>query len=708
MSHRFLNWNMPLAASLFTGSQSPRFTPAFGLPLSTPSDVVVRTPSVAGNSPMQIGSPHDKRSPVSAAVSEALALDRACLFLHGKFDDLAKTLNTAEKATISTWLYQFWLFAFMTTKYWGQDYPVWTRDTLDWDTYEGFCRRPSPASPYLFIGSPADAGANEDSPEIRTPSQLCRWSIHLDDEQYVFDVQGAEVNGFGVGSSPASQHQQMEEQLQNALENNDFSNIAADRLPLAVSQIVKGIKRSGNELFLESFAFTIMARNVPLLNDMLNKIIDEYLDVEATHPLHLATSYLDGGSTCCLILDKLCLSLPRLKTHYTNDYGHTVLDNLMMTILKGHSSCSPDILDDTLPRESRFAGVELDLCGRWDADSPCFRLLLQSGKTQPPLSWKHKFCHTSILAVCHCIDTLGSCGLLGPTSGLFVKRCFACGRSLQLSPFHVLALAAFQLARSGCEGEDLFGMIAVLLCMLANRMDPEIRTAVSIDLLLGIDNGASCTHEDLRAIDLAERLPSISGWSAELQRGWYIFCHILRPCDHVGARSCESVQVSEGFGPGSVQDPPFYTRQDFPGNDLEASRNDDTFLGCNEECDEFWYYGNGNEKAFTTSQFDRRSDIGHVWAAVQTELVTYRRINENDPWTSCYFDLDALFTGLQMREAISMPLLDGGMIIPYCRCGRLADPWRPVLPTRIREHYFGNLDVWDRSTFIPVAPRFVI
>ncbi|KIX03560.1 uncharacterized protein Z518_07113 [Rhinocladiella mackenziei CBS 650.93] len=676
-------------------SQSPKYTPPFGFPISTPDGVVIRTPSLTGNSPSQVASPHDEPSPLSAAVAETMALDRVRLFLHGRFDDLAKTMNDAEKATMSTWLYQFWVFAFMTSKHWGKGPRDWTRDNLNFDAYESSCHRPSPASPALLARSPVETGAHEDVPsEIRMPSQLCRWSIHVVEEPYesVYD----EVGNSGSEWPPTWEQPPLEERLRNALENNDFSNIATNRLPLAMSQIVKAVERSPHELLLESFSFSIMARNEPLLEQMLRKVADAGIDIKTVYPLHIATSYLDGGSACCNILDHLCSSLPRLNTFYTNDHGHTVLDNLMLTILKGHSNSSPDILDETLTRDSSFAGIEVDLCGRWDADSPCFRALLQSGKTKVPLSWKHKFCHTSVLAVCHCIDSLGFCGLLGRSSGLFVRRCFSCGLSLQLSPLHVLVLTTFQLARSGCEGEDLFGMIAVLLCMLANRMDPQARATVSIDLLLGIDDGTRCTHEDLRPVDLAERLPSkiINGWSAELRRGWQIFCHILRPYEPIVARSRRREPSFDNSVIDFSQDSLGDLTEDSFSHDSNSGCEDDNFRSaCGEECDYF-------------PEYYKRSDIGHVWAAVQTELLTYRRINEADPWISSYFDLDAVLAGLKTGEEISMPLFDNRMIKPYCRCGRPGGSWKHVLRERIAEYYFGNLDVWDRASFIGLPCRF--
>jgi hypothetical protein len=709
-NHRFLNWNIPLAASRARGAQSPKYTPPFGLPTATPEGVVIRTPSLTADSPMQIASLHDNPSPTSAAVSESMASDRVRLFLHGRFDDLAKIMNNVEKATISSWLYQFWLFAFMTSKHWGKEPLAWTKYNLDFDAYEDFRHRQSPASPALLPNSPVGLGDHNDvAPEIQMPSQLCRWSIHIDERaEELVDDQFSDI----IPERPqTSTHPPLEERLRNALESNDFSNIASDRLPLAMSHIVKAVKQSPNELLSESFSFCIMARNEDLLEEMLNKVTRAGIDMKTVYPLHIATSYLDGGSTCCNILDRLCSTLPRLNTFYTNDHGHTVLDNLMLTIIKGHSNSSPDLLDSTLTRDSRFAGIEVDLCGRWDADSPCFRLLLQSRRTQVPLSWKHKFCHTSILAVCHCIDSLGRRRLLSQTSGLFVKQCFGCGLSLQLSPFHVLVLTTFQLARSGCEGEDLFGMIAVLLCMLANKIDPRVTAEVSVDLLLGIDDGTHCTHEHLRPIDLAERLPSrvINGWSAELQRGWQIFCHILRPFEPIVAQPHWEKPPFEDL----ITDVDLDALEDVPEDShgyVSVSSDEDTSFpeDCTEECFDYWdpeYFDIETETL--TSQYAKRNDIGHIWAAVQTELLTYRRIKEGDAWVSDFFDLDAVFTGLQMGTEISMPLLDNGMISSYCHCGHPPHHWEPVLREGIAEYYFGNLDVWDRSSFITVPSRYL-
>ncbi|KIW64180.1 hypothetical protein PV04_09133 [Phialophora macrospora] len=698
---------MPFAAARPRVFQSPKYTPVPGFaPHLSPDDVVIRTPSFAGDSPSQVTHPRDRASPLSIAAAEAMALDRTRLFLQGRFDDLARTMSGAEKTTMSTWLYQFWVFAFTASKHWGKGLRDWSRYNLDFDAFEDSGHHRSPASPALLTSSPMYTESQEDV--LPSPPKHCRWSIHVVEEDYEAISDEVENSDSTSGEPP------LEERLQNALESNDFSNIPADRLPIATSHIAKAVKRSPDELFLESFSFAIMARNQPLLEQMLSNL-KPGVEVKTVFPLHIATSYLDGASTCCNILDLLCSKLPRLSTFYINNYGHTVLDNLMLTILKGHSSSSLHAIDETLTQESRLAGIEVDLCGRWDADSPCFRALLQSGKTKVPLSWKHKFCHTSALAVCHCIESLSGCDLLDQfdiSSGLFVRRCFGCGLSLKLTPIHVLVLTAFQLARCGCEGEDLFGMIAVLLCMIGSRMDIRTRAAVSIDLLLGIDNGTDCTHEDLTPFGLAERLPAliVDGWSANLRRGWQIFCHILRPPQSLTDQSAETQPIEDHSMLDFIQGAPVESMELSSGHHdghTSTSQRGNFRRKCGRGCAAHWenspYYDDDTDDL--VSPFTTDNNIGHLWAAVQTELLTYRKIKEGDTWLSGYFDLDAVLTGLQTGTNISMPLLDKGMIKSYCQCGRTAPHWEHILREDIAEYYFSNLDVWERTSFIEEPAR---
>jgi hypothetical protein len=75
-----------------------------------------------------------------------------------------------------------------------------------------------------------------------------------------------------------------------------------------------------------------------------------------------------------------------LRKLYTNELGHTVLDNLMISILKSHTDCLPGTVDEAFNKQKRFSGEEVDICGRWDADSAHIRTLLARGESRIPSS----------------------------------------------------------------------------------------------------------------------------------------------------------------------------------------------------------------------------------------------------------------------------------------------------------------------------------
>ena len=83
-------------------------------------------------------------------------------------------------------------------------------------------------------------------------------------------------------------------------------------------------------------------------------------------------------------------------------------------------------------------------CGRWAPDLNDLTTVLGSGVGGIPLEWKHKFCHTSVQVILHCIQAaeFHSADLNTP-SGLYLKLCFSCGSKLQLQPLHTLIFTAF-------------------------------------------------------------------------------------------------------------------------------------------------------------------------------------------------------------------------------------------------------------------------
>ena len=324
------------------------------------------------------------------------------------------------------------------------------------------------------------------------------------------------------------------EQLRNNLESNDFSRVNIQDLPAAVPAILKETKRSASDMLKESLTFAIMGRNEDLVSELLKRISDEKFDITNLHPLHLATTYLDGSKTCCNVLDRIFGPFPHHVSAWKdlgfNHLGHTVLDNLMMTILKAHTSVKPRAVDDQLKGQASFLGEEVDPCGRWDPDSTCFRSLLERGESSVSVGWKHPFCHASAFAVYHCIYVLTNKGHLDFSSGLYLRHCASCGAKLQLRPLHTLVLTTFHLANSGCPGETLFGVLACLICLLDKGIDALETAEVSLEALFDYSEGDLCNHQEITARQLAEKIPDemTSNWPNKASIGWQVFCHVLR------------------------------------------------------------------------------------------------------------------------------------------------------------------------------------
>jgi hypothetical protein len=65
-------------------------------------------------------------------------------------------------------------------------------------------------------------------------------------------------------------------------------------LPIGLTQIIKAVECSPNELLEEAFGSWIMGRNREFVSTVMDNI-DNNVDVSRLHPFYLATAYLDGS-----------------------------------------------------------------------------------------------------------------------------------------------------------------------------------------------------------------------------------------------------------------------------------------------------------------------------------------------------------------------------------------------------------------------------
>jgi len=96
-------------------------------------------------------------------------------------------------------------------------------------------------------------------------------------------------------------------------------------------------------------------------------------------------------------------------------------------------------------------------------------------------------------------------------------------------------------------------------------------------------------------------------------------------------------------------------------------------------------------------------DLGILWASIQTELLTYRRIKESDPWISLRFNIQQLMDGLDDGSGPThIPLYQDGMMNQFTDCGWFdgaSDLLCPSAEEACKSHFM-NLEDWNRTSFI--------
>ncbi|TDZ53643.1 hypothetical protein CTRI78_v006817 [Colletotrichum trifolii] len=105
----------------------------------------------------------------------------------------------------------------------------------------------------------------------------------------------------------------------------------------------------------------------------------------------------------------------------------------------------------------------------------------------------------------------------------------------------------------------------------------------------------------------------------------------------------------------------------------------------------------------------KKKDFGKLWAAIQAELLTYRKLGDSDPVISENFQLSSLEKWLQGdTDDFETPLVQDSMMREYASCGWFTDNESIFSSTAstVSARYFMNMDVWNRASFVPIStPR---
>ncbi|KAJ4420993.1 hypothetical protein N0V82_004035 [Gnomoniopsis sp. IMI 355080] len=715
----FIDRDLPYAALARGHGGDPAYDRASPGGPQTPGYITVSSPP---NHSPDAGFQQKKLSPTTQLLHKKVLMDRAQLLMEGREMELMRQMNQEEKETAATWLHDFWMFSFVTAKYWGKGPKDWTPALIAFKTFAGVANF-----------SPGHSGERREltmgqSPSIvpsviDPPTQLCNWSIHLpsfpryeainspprsptDEDGDLFDV---EDEATWRGWDGLEEDRDLPSTITKSLQDNSFSRVQPEDLPFEANRVVDIVSGPPNYAsVVEAFGFAIMSRNVETLEDIEEKHDELPSSLRSISPFHLAAKFLDGSRACCGVMNNLLYSLSgdnSIGVNYTDSSGLTVMDTLFVSVLRSHSSVTPLMIGGNIATSaSFFRGADVDICGRWDADSPSIRHLHAIGKTAIPHEWKHMFCHTSVQAVCHSLTAIFMPGWrpnINTPSGLFLRRCHCCGLELRLGPLHALVVVAFFLANSGLPGETLFGMIACMVCLLTLKAESSPTAEISVPALLDLDENSECQHSLMNAAELASAVPYeiVHTWTPEVQLGWEAITELL---DHCAQRE-ESLEIaatgdsSDRFGGTLSHEAEAHWDNDVSDGDPDSEADD----ACHHIIHQQY-----NEIGEAVACGDKR--LGTIWAAIQVELLNYRRLEEGDPWPSSLFKVGDVVEELRSKDDRTTGngrLMDNfgeGAVQAFSRCGLI---YRAKHPGCVRREeacitHFANLEDWKRTTFI--------
>lgn len=551
---------------------------------------------------------------------------------------------------------------------------------------------------------------------VDTPTQFCNWSIHIDDNFLYSPINSQPSSPTSEGSDQfdiedestwrewdAQDGRDLTSTITEGLEANAFTNHQAEDVPLAIDQIVNTMSGSIKDARIEAIGFAIMTRNFDALTQLLLKRDFEPEALCSISPFHLAAKFLDGSKACCRVMDELLFRLQdeaSIGVNYTDKLGLTVLDTLFMSILRSHSSVPPAVLGSIFSAPGlNFEGADVDICGRWDADSPCIRQLHATGATAIPHEWKHMFCHTSAQAVCHCLTlmfTLPWSPGINRTSGLFQRRCQSCGSDLKIGPLHAFVVVCFHLASAGRHGETLFGMLACLVRLLTLRADPLLSAQISLPALLGLGETAECQHQSFTPVELASAVPNtmINAWTPEVKLGWEAIKEVLNHCAR-GGRIMNSDATTIFPNLSATPSHVGYNYKEYIERRPELNSN-------GEVCQHQIHHREYSEKRVYVKCGDKR--LGIIGAAIQVELLNYRRLEVGDSWLSSEFDIQDVVDGLRAGDdSILMRLVKNRgeeALKEFSTCGFFLGVHDCARREEACATYFSNLDDWKRTTFL--------
>ncbi|KAI1751987.1 hypothetical protein F4782DRAFT_547258 [Xylaria castorea] len=608
------SWSLPYEAFIASLNKEVNKPSPLGLQGTTPDHVDIKSPVLVRAAP----------SPNMQLVYQKAREDRAMLFLQERTEELVVTVCREDRKLLVDHFHDFYIHGFTMAREWGKQL-VGSHNSPVVSTVVGSSSR-------IQVSIP--------------PTRLCNWSIHVPPPH--------------VHPPIAS----FADELRQSIAYGGFNNTPVEDLPIAQDNIVRGIETDPKALEIDAWKLAIMAGNCELIYQLYGENGRKAPDgLDEIHPFHLAASFLDGGHTCCKVFDALiqCLRPPYAFHHNVDNLGHTILDAFTVSILGSHTAICPDSVNYVFRSPNRFPGEEIDICGRWTADTPRLRELFRQGFCQIPTTWKHPFCHTAVQAICHSIIAVYGVACapsVNTMSGLFIRRCTECGLELKPGPLHSLVVTTFYLANLGMTGETFLGA------------DASLTVNISVDEILRTSDAGDCSHTHLSSLELMKKVPEniIDDWSSDCK-----VAERQRESRPNFASNSDAIDQS-----GKVSDYNSELESDGSLNEILCE-----LVGEDGDSYHLW-------TKFKCSD----GEIGLLWATIQTEFLTYRR----------KFSMKSLEDWLLGYSAtFQTPLVTEHLMRRHSRCGWFLDGDFAIVHPAAQEvsaSYFMNMDIYERTAYI--------
>ena len=170
--------------------------------------------------------------------------------------------------------------------------------------------------------------------------------------------------------------------------------------------------------------------------------------------------------------------------------------------------------------------------------------------------------------------------------------------------------------------------------------DPLAKADISLELLLGEDDDDQCSHQRLDSCELVELIVRQCLWfGPQKVVTWRIIIHVLK-------ESQAQWWISHVIDTDVISH-----------DSMDDNESEDEFPGFCTMHSEPVYFGNSHT-------------LPLLWAAIQTELLTYGRLEAGSPWISPNFGLEALDRGLSRNGEVAIALVQNDMMRPVCECGK--------------------------------------